>query len=205
MRRFTVLIFALLALTFTLVAQERDRTKVPDRYKWNLADIYPNEAAWRTAKDRLAGELPQLREYKGKLTTSAATLAAALDTQSQFDKELSRLYVYASMLADQDTREARPQGMRQEMAQLAATFGAESAYIEPEILKADKAALEKFIASEPRLKVYQFYLHDVIRRAAHTLSDAEEKLLADAGPMAGSAANVFNIIQNADFPYPTIA
>jgi oligoendopeptidase F len=195
---------SLLALTLAPLAQERDRSKVPDRYKWNLADIYPNEAAWRSAKDKLAGELPQLRQYKGKLTTSAATLADALDRQSQLDKELSRLYTYAGMLADQDTRESAPQGMRQEMTQLGATFGAESAYIEPEILKADKAALEKFMASEPRLKVYRFYLHDVIRRAAHTLSDAEEKLLADAGPMAGSAANVFNILQNADFPYPSV-
>src|SRR4051812_14643578 len=102
--------FVLVGLTFTLAAQERDRAKVPDRYKWNLADIYPNEAAWRAAKDKLAGELPQLRQYKGKLTASAGTLADALDRQSQMDKELSRLYVYASMLADQDTRESRPQG-----------------------------------------------------------------------------------------------
>jgi len=202
--KFALVTVALFALTLAPVAQERDRAKVPDRYKWNLADVYPNEAAWRAAKDKLAGELPQLRQYKGKLTTSAAALADALERQSQFDKELSRLYVYASMLADQDTRESRPQGMRQEMAQLAATFGAESAYVEPEILKADKATLEKFMESEPRLKVYRFYLHDVIRRAAHTLSDAEEKLLADLGPLAGSASNVFNIIQNADFPYPSV-
>jgi oligoendopeptidase F len=195
---------ALAALTLTAVAQERDRSKVPDRYKWNLADLYPNDAAWRAAKDKLANDLPQLRQYKGKLTSSAATLAAALEKQTAFDKELSRLYVYASLLADQDTRASGPQGMRQEMTQLAATFGAESAYIEPEILKANKATLEKYMASEPRLKVYEFYLHDVIRRAAHTLSDAEEKLLADAGPVASSASNIFNILQNADFPYPSV-
>ena len=33
-------------------AQERDRAKIPDKYKWNLADIYPSEEAWRTAKER---------------------------------------------------------------------------------------------------------------------------------------------------------
>src|SRR5262249_17739228 len=139
--KFALVTFALFALTLVPAAQERDRAKVPDRYKWNLADVYPNEAAWRAAKDKLAGELPQLQQYKGRLTTSAATLADALEQQSQFDKELSRLYVYASMLADQDTRESRPQGMRQEMTQLAATFGANAAYVEPEILKADKATL----------------------------------------------------------------
>ena len=43
------------------------------------------------------------------------------------------------MLADQDTRDAAHEGMRQEMVQLAAAFGAESSFIEPELLKAGEA------------------------------------------------------------------
>ena len=77
--------------------------------------------------------------------------------------------------------------MQQEMAQIAATFGAQASFIEPEILKAGEAAIKAFVASEPRLKVYRFYLEDIARRAAHTLTDSEEKLLADAGPLAGGA------------------
>jgi oligoendopeptidase F len=195
---------ACLAATLTLGAQERDRSKIADRYKWNLADIYPTDTAWRSAKEKLAADLPKLRQYQGKLTTSAATLADALDLQSAFDKELSRLYVYASMLADQDTRDSSHQGMQQEMVQLASTFGAQASFVEPEILKADKAAVQRYIAAEPRLRVYRFYLDDVLRRAAHTLTDAEEKLLADTGPVQGSASNVFNILSNADFPYPSV-
>jgi oligoendopeptidase F len=202
--RRTLVALALAALTITAAAQERDRSKVPDRYKWNLADIYPNEAAWRTAKDKFAAELSQLGQFKGRLASSAATLADALEKQTAFDKELSRLYTYASLLADQDTRQSGPQGMKQEMTQLASTFAAERAYMEPEILKADKAVLQRFMASEPRLKVYQFYLNDVIRRAAHTLSDSEEKILADMGPVAAVPSESFNILQNADLPYPTV-
>jgi hypothetical protein len=37
------------ALTLSALAQERDRAKIPDTYKWNLADIYPPDAAWRAA------------------------------------------------------------------------------------------------------------------------------------------------------------
>ena len=116
-------------------AQERDRAKVADAYKWNLADIYPREAAWRAQKERIAAEMPKLREFQGKLGASPQTLADALELMSRLDKELSRLYVYASMLSDQDTRVSGPQGMQQEMQQLYANFGAEASYIEPEILK----------------------------------------------------------------------
>jgi len=196
--------FSLALLTLIAAAQERDRAKIPDRYKWNLADIYPNDAAWRTAKDKLAAEIPQLKQYRGKLASSAATLADALDKQYGLDKELSRLYVFASMQADQDTRDAAHQGMKQEMTQLASTFGAESAFIEPELLRIDKQATERLIASDPRLRVYKFYLEDVQRRAPHTLSENEEKILADSGPLAGSPANAYTILSNADFPFPTV-
>src|SRR5215208_5712415 len=108
-RRTLIVVAAFAAVTASVVAQERDRAKIPEQYKWNLADIYPTEAAWRAAKERFAAGLPELRQFKGKLTTSAATLADALDKRYAVDKELARLYVYASMLADQDTRDATHQ------------------------------------------------------------------------------------------------
>ena len=192
------------AMTLTLVAQERDRTKIPDKYKWNLADLYPSDAAWRTTKDKFADESGQILQYKGRLTSSAAVLAQALEKQTALSKELGRLYVYAGLLADQDTRDSDHQGMRQQMVQLSANFSAQAAYIEPEILKADKNTIQKFLASEPRLKVYRFYIEDVMRRASHTLSDSEEKLLADMGPLAAAPSSVYGILSNADFPYPSV-
>jgi oligoendopeptidase F len=202
--RALMVITAAAALTAAATAQERDRAKIPDQYTWNLADIYPNEAAWRAAKEKLAADLPQLRQFQGKLASSAKTLADALDKLYALDKELTRLYVYASMLADQDTRDAKHQGMRQEMVQLSATFAAEAAFIEPELLHAGNATLDKFLAAEPRLKIYRFYIEDAARRGAHTLSENEEKILAAAGPVAGTSSDVYGILANADFPYPSV-
>jgi oligoendopeptidase F len=195
---------ALTALTITTAAQSRDRAQTPDKYKWNLADLYSSDALWRTAKDKLTADVQKLRQYQGKVASSAGTLADALDLQAVFAKELGRLYSYASLLADQDTRDSSHEGMRQEMNQLAAALGAESSFIEPELLKTGEPSIKTFIASEPRLTVYSFYLSDVFRRASHTLSDTEEKLLADAGPLAGNPSSLYNILANADFPFPTV-
>ena len=193
-----------ICMSVLIAAQERDRAKVADKYTWNLADIYPDLGSWRAAKEKIKAELPKIRAFAGRLGESPHTLAEALETKTQFEKELSRLYVYASMLADEDTRLSEAQGMQQEMQQIFADFGAQAAYIEPEILKIGSVTIDRFISSEPRLKIYSFYLHDVLRRAPHTLADAEEKLLADAAPLAGSASNIYGILSNADFPYPTI-
>src|SRR3954452_22377822 len=161
----------------TTAAPERDRSVVAEKYKWNLADLYPSQQAWRTERERVAVELPMLRAWRGQLTTSAALLADALEKRSELRKEVVKLHVYAAMLSDEDTRDATHQGMTQEMTQLYAALEAESSYIEPEVLGAKPAAIEAFVDEEPRLAVYRHELHDILRRAAHTLSDAEEKLL----------------------------
>jgi oligoendopeptidase F len=94
--------------------------------------------------------------------------------------------------------------MQQEMAQIGANFGAETSFVEPEILKMDPAAVDSFIAKEPRLKVYSFYLHDILRRRAHTLTDSEERLLANSSLVSNAPSDIFGILSNADFPYPTV-
>ena len=195
---------AVVALSITAAAQERDRAKIPEKFKWDLGDIYRNEAAWRAAKDKLSADIQALGSFKGKVAASPAALADALDRIYNASQELGRLYSYASLLADQDTRVSASQGMRQEMVQVAAAFSAATSYVDPEILKAGQATIDKYLAAEPRLQPYRMRLDNVVRRAAHTLSDSEEKLLADALPMAGSAGNVYGILSNADFPYPTV-
>lgn len=204
LRFFLVLTILSFAAAMVVVGQERDRTKIADKYKWNLTDIYPSVSAWRQQKEKITAEIPKMKSFVGKLGSSAKTLADALETMSHLDKELSRLYVYSTMSSDQDTRNSEAQGMRQEMQTLYANFSAQVSFIAPELLKVGSAKIDRFIASEPRLKTYTFFLHDAVRRAPHTLSDVEEKILADAGPLAESGGNIFEILSNADFPYPTV-
>ncbi|MGE0448577.1 MAG: oligoendopeptidase F [Vicinamibacterales bacterium] len=191
-------------MTTTFLEPERDRATIPDKYTWNLEDLFPSLDAWRLEKDRVAAALPTLGGFRGRLAASPATLADALDALMVLKKDLLRLYAYASMLADQDTRNATHQGMTQEMTQLAAALGAESAFVEPEILGFDRATIDGFLAEEPRLLPYHHLLDDVLRRAAHTLTPGEEKLLADVGPLADAPSTIHNILSNADFPYPVV-
>jgi oligoendopeptidase F len=184
--------------------QEHERGKIPVQYTWDLTAIYPTDAAWRSDKESLVRELPKLREYQGTLRSSAVRLADALDLGSQLQKKLRRLYSYAGLISDQDTRVSDYQGMKQEMVQLWSTFGADSAFIEPEILKMDSATLQRYIAQEPRLQVYRQYLDDVTRRRPHTLSEPEEKLLASSAVMAAGPSSAHSILSNADFPFPSV-
>jgi oligoendopeptidase F len=199
-----LLVCAVVPAVLSGAAQQQERNAIPDKYKWDLSQIYPSEQAWRAAKDKLAAEIPSVGAFKDSLTASPQRLADALELGTRLSKEFARLYVYASMMSDQDTRVSSYQGMQQEMAQLGAKFGAEAAYIEPTILKAGAAAIDGFIAKEPRLKVYEFYLHDILRRRAHTLSDSEEKLLASSSVATSAPSDIYGILSDADFPYPSV-
>ena len=185
-------------------AQQPDRASAPEKYRWDLTTIYSNDAAWRAAKDKLEGEMPAIAPFKGTLGSSAARLADALELGSRLSKAFSRLYVYASMHSDEDTRVSTYQGMEQEMRQLGARLGADAAFVEPEILKIDPATIDRYLAAEPRLKDYRFYLADIQRRRQHTLTDDEERLLASSSVMASAPSSIFDILSNADFPYPTV-
>ncbi len=197
--------FALAAGLLTpLAAQQKERSAVPDKYKWDLTRIYPDDKVWRAAKEKLSEELSAIKAFKGTLSSSPQRLADALELTTRLSKDFTRIYVYASMMSDEDTRVSTYQGMQQEMAQLGAGFGAETSFVEPEILKIDRATIDKFVAGEPRLRVYKFYLEDILRRREHTLTDAEERLLAGSSVIASAPSDVYGILSNADFPFPSV-
>jgi oligoendopeptidase F len=171
-------------------AQERDRSKIPDQYKWNLADIYSSDSAWKEAKQKLIDALPAVGKYQGSLDSSAQQLLGCLDLVTSLNKEFARLYSYASMSLDQDTRAQSYLGLQQEMSQLGAEYGAQVAFIEPEILKMDPVTVQTFLLKEKKLEIYRHYLDDILRRRAHTGTEGEEKIIADAGLMEYSPTQI---------------
>src|SRR5438034_10671476 len=88
----------------TAAEQERDRARVPDRYKWSLADLYPGDEAWRAAKDKVVKDIATLSAFNGTLGQSPQRLAGALDAVNHVAKDFQRVALYANLISDQDTR-----------------------------------------------------------------------------------------------------
>jgi oligoendopeptidase F len=195
--------FGIISMTAAL-GEAGERKDVPDKYKWNLADLYPSEAAWTKAKDALAKRVPEMAKHRGRLGKSAKDLLAALKTMFDLDLELSRLSVYASSLSDEDVRASRPREMKQAAQDLATAFSAASSWVRPEILTVDPAKVRKWIAQEQKLAPYRVYLEETLRRKPHTLGVAEERVAAEAGDLERAGGEVHGVLSNADLPYPTI-
>jgi oligoendopeptidase F len=185
-------------------SQERDRSKIPVQYTWNLADLYATPSDWQAGRDRFVGSLKRLEKFRGKVGSSAASLLGCMKTVSDLTQEYSKLFVYASMSSDIDTRNSGALTMVQDMGQIGADFSARAAFVRPEILAMKKSAIDRYCKEKPGLKVFRHDLDDILRRKSHTGSEQEEKIIADAGLMADGPDNIYGIFSNAEFPFPTI-
>jgi oligoendopeptidase F len=195
------ILFAALQLTF---AQD-DRTEIADQYKWDLSGIFKSDEDWQMAKKEVVALLPQIDQYKGTLTKSAADLLACLEFSMDVRKKAVSLFIYAGMNSDLNTRDMKYSGMKQELQQLFANYSARAAYINPEILSADWEVIEGFVKEEPGLKIYEKGLKDLFLLKKHTLSESEERILALSNTITGDAGSIYSTFKNAEMPNPEVS
>ena len=179
---------------------QKTREEISDKYKWNLTDLFPNDDAWRTALNEIKGRLNEVESFKGTLTKSAANLLKALEYNTEISKAASKLSSYASMNSDLDTRNMKYSAMKQELQQVFASFGAKSAFMDPEILSVDWEIIDGFIKQEPRLEVYRKGLTSMFKNKKHSLSEPEERIMALSRLATGTAGSVYGTFADAEMP-----
>ena len=189
----------------TLFAQSPERKDVPEKYKWNLSDIYPSVEAWQSDVKMLNGEVLKLSSYQGKIGESSDMMYEALSSASNFLKTLSKAWVYAGNYSNEDLNNSDAQAMMQQMTALGTKLGEATAYYEPEILQIPTEKIEMFFRENENLvKNFNMYIDNIQRLRTHTLSEAEEKILASFGLISDVQSDVYDIFTNAEKPFPKV-
>ena len=180
----------------------RERKDIPLKDTWALEDLYATDADWEKALARMQARMPELSEFEGKLAQNGQTLCAFLALLEELDTQAESLGNYAMRRGDQDTRDANYQAMNGKFISAVTELSAGLSFATPEIMAIPEENLEGFYADCPRLERYRRYLTDQRRKKAHTLSAAEERLLAAAAEMAGAPDSIYSSLLNADLTYP---
>ena len=176
----------------------------PAQITWELSEIYPSDGAWNSEKERLEREVGGLARYRGTLGASAAALREALDAISGTGKELTRLYVYAFLKADEDRRIAENQERRSMAASLLSAFDEATSFVSPELLRVGAETLERYIRADHGLDRHAFNLRNSMRQEPHTLSDEAEQVIAATGPVVQGPERIYAMLSSSDMPFPTV-
>ena len=181
-----------------------NREEIDENYKWNLDDIYQNSDEWEKDYNKVEEIIPQIEEYKGIVTESAEKLLELLKLLMEAEEIVSRLFAYAHMKKDEDTRKQKYQALFNRAQHISNKLDNKKSFIRPEILKTSKEKLNKFMRENENLKLYEHYLDNIIRQKDHYLSEKEEKILALANDVTQAPENIFSILNNADLEFPII-
>lgn len=185
------------------MALERDQ--VPANRKWRTEDIFASQADWEALYGKVEAtlsEVPGFAAYQGKLT-DVETVLACMEKLNAVLVDIMRLDVYAFMRGDEDTRNSEFVALKSRMGDLEIKLGAQTAFITPELAALPTETLEAF-AADPRLSDYDYTIRLLIKQKPHVLSQEIEELLAQGSRVFETPHQIFGMLDNADFPFPTI-
>ncbi len=178
-----------------------ERKDVPEKYKWHVGDILPDDEAWEKAYAQLEGKIDFAR-FKGTLNT-AENILAYFQAEEAFEHEFMRVYLYAFLKHDEDVRVTKYGSYIAKVMSIITRLGQETAFATPELTALDDETL-RALAGDVRLKDYDYMLRRLIAQKKYILSEAEERILAQAGEPLDVANDVFEMLDNAELDLPEI-
>ena len=87
----------------------KQRNEIDEKYQWDLSTIFATDQAWEEEATALAAAIKDAAHFAGSLLSSPANLLETTEVYLDLNRRLEKVYVYAHMKNDQDTRVAKYQ------------------------------------------------------------------------------------------------
>ena len=180
------------------------RNEINEKDTWDLSTIFETDQKWEEELALLTEDTKQAARLEGHLLDSAESLLNITERYLDLSRRLEKLYVYAHMKNDQDTRVAKYQEYYAKAMTLYSQLDQVFSFYEPEFMAITEEQYQNFLAEEPKLQPYKHFFDKLLQNKDHVLSQREEELLAGAGEIFGAASETFAILDNADIVFPFV-
>ena len=180
------------------------RNEIDEKDTWDLSTIFETDQKWEEELALLTEDTKQAASLEGHLLDSAESLLDITERYLELSRRLEKLYVYAHMKNDQDTRVAKYQEYYAKAMALYSQLDQVFSFYEPEFMAITEKQYQNFLAEEPKLQPYKHFFDKLLQNKDHVLSQREEELLAGAGEIFGAASETFAILDNADIVFPFV-
>ena len=180
------------------------RNEINEKDTWDLSTIFETDQKWEEELALLTEDTKQAASLEGHLLDSAESLLDITERYLDLSRRLEKLYVYAHMKNDQDTRVAKYQEYYAKAMALYSQLDQVFSFYEPEFMAITEDQYQNFLTEEPKLLPYKHFFDKLLQNKDHVLSQREEELLAGAGEIFGAASETFAILDNADIVFPFV-
>lgn len=186
-----------------MAEQQKERSQIAEEYLWDLTKMFSDAEAWETALAEMEPPIAEIATYQGTLGQSAQRLREYFDLIYTTDAKMNTIYGYAFQTKSQDNRQDAAQDMISRAQTRYVQFMSAMSFADPEILELDSEQLDAYLA-DPCLEPYRHVLEDIVRGKEHTLTAAEEAIIAAYGEIAGASGDVAEMLMDADMTFDPI-
>ena len=181
-----------------------ERNQIPEKYKWNTSDVYPDDIDWEADYQLIDSLLSAYNIYTGRLNESPIVLLECLKFDEKIRKKIGYVRLYAKLSRDVEMQSNLAQEMWSRYNALQSRVDASSSFIIPELTELPEGTLDNFLMKEEGLREYGYLFQNLVEKRANTLSKEGEEFLAKLSPVLENPYNVFGSLVYDELPFPVI-
>lgn len=178
----------------------KTRNDVPLQEKWNLADLYDSREDWDQDYQSIERMSEELKSFDGNIH-DGHSLYRYLKQSEELSFLFNKLYAFAMLKVDEDTRETASQSLLDRAKQLSVKVSASTSFFMPFLLSLSEDTLKNYLSEEKGLNYFEKDLWESFRYKSHVLSKEQEELISQLGESLSVPSQTFGMINNADIKF----
>lgn len=176
------------------------RSEVELEKTWDLTTIFENDEKWESEFEKLSSDIQEITKYENIMTDSLENFKNTIFLDEKLSLRLNTLYTYAHLKGDEDISNTKYQEYNGKMVQLYSKYSSLTTFIKIKILEMPEDILNEYL-EDSELKIHKFDMKNLLESKKHILSQKEETLLSEMGPLVNVSSKAFSMLNNVDIKF----
>ena len=170
-----------------------------EKYKWDLSKFCANHADCESRMQRVREMLDDLVTYRGKLN-EPSKLKEFWEKSNEISTEYERCLIYAYAGQDTNYGDTELAELCTSVSALGVELNSKLSWEGPELKSLGNEYLAE-LKTKPEFKEWKLSIDKIMYNNDHTLSEAEEKILAEVSKYGEGFRNIFQACYMGDIKY----
>lgn len=181
----------------------KNRNEMDQQFTWDLRPIFADEAAFGKTLNEVMTGCDEIVAFQGHLGEASDQLLGCYKKVDELSEKAEKVYIYAMLQKSGDGGDPKAQELMAQAMNMLVKLQTSTAFVQPEILAIPEDKLTEMM-KDARLKDYLFSLNEILRSRQHTLSLAEEQILARLADTTRTPSNAYDMLTDVDMVHSEI-